>query len=92
MKVVAYINISETELISGLHKSGQDCFSGLYDRYASKLIGMIMKWVKEEEKAEMLLHSTFLKAWRSKNLFDTETENLYCRLCRLARICYSEQR
>lgn len=90
MNATLTINISEKDLINGMLNNDQDCFADIYDRYAAMLFGMIMKWVKEEEKAEMLLHNTFVKAWNSKKLFNTETENFYCWLCRLARICYNE--
>lgn len=86
------INISEANLIYGILNNNQDCFADIYDIYAARLFGMIMKWIKEKEKAEMLLHDTFVKAWNSKKLFDAETENFYCWLCRLARICYNENR
>jgi RNA polymerase sigma-70 factor (ECF subfamily) len=90
MNATSTINISEAYLVSGLLNNDQDYFSDIYDRYAAMIFGVILKWVKEEEKAEILLHNTFVKAWHSKNLFDAETENIYCWLCRLARICYNE--
>ena len=92
MNTTLTINISEAGLIYGMLKNDQDCFADIYDRYAAMLFGMIMKWVKDEEKAEIILHDTFVKAWNSKKLFDAETENFYCWLCRLARICYNENR
>ena len=92
MNVTSTTHISEADLLAGMLSNDQDCFAGIYDRYAAMLFGMILKWVKQEEKAEILLHNTFVKAWNSKKLFDAETENFYCWLCRLARICYNEHR
>ena len=92
MNITSTIPISEATLLTGMLNNDQDCFSNLYDKYAAKLFGMIMKWVKEEQKAEMLLHNTFVKAWNSKKIFNAENENFYCWLCRLARICYNEYR
>ena len=92
MIATSTIHVSEADLLSGLLNNDQDSFSEIYDRYAARLFGMIMKWVKEEEKAEMLLHNTFVKAWHSKKIYNAETEDLYCWLCRLARISYNEHR
>lgn len=92
MSATSTIHISDAGLLTSLLNNDQDFFSGIYDRYAAMLFGMIMKWVKEEEKAEILLHNTFVKAWNSKKIFNAETENFYCWLCRLARICYIEHR
>jgi DNA-directed RNA polymerase specialized sigma24 family protein len=84
--------ISEETLIAGMLNNDQGCFSEIYNAYAARLYGLIIKWVKEKEKAAMLLHGAFVKAWQNRNLFDAKTEQLFCWLCRLARICYNENR
>lgn len=88
MNAKSTINISETDLIAGMLNNDQHCFSDIYDIYAAKLFGMIMKWSKEEQKAEILLQDAFVKAWHSRKLFDAENENLFYWLCRMARSCY----
>ena len=92
MKVVAYtpINFTEKELIAGMLNNDKKCFSQIYDTHAAKLFGLILRWVKEKDTAEILLCNAFTKAWHNKYLFETETEGLFCWLCRLARICYHE--
>lgn len=92
MKVPAYIpiHISEEALISGIFNNDQDCFSSIYDMYAARLFGLILKWVKEKEEAEVLLFQTFIKAWNSRSSFNTKTDHFFHWLCSLARICYNE--
>ena len=90
MNATSVIDISEAEMVSGLLNNDQECFSGIYDLHAAKLLGMIMKWVKEDTKAEMLLHNAFVKAWGDRKLFDPANGSIYYWLCRYARICYNE--
>lgn len=92
MKALAYttINFTENELIAGMLNNDKKCFSEIYDKYAAKLFGLILRWVKEKNKAEILLCHAFTKAWHNRKLFDIKTEGLFCWLCRLARICYNE--
>jgi DNA-directed RNA polymerase specialized sigma24 family protein len=83
-------NISEHEIANALWNNDEEFFSLIYDNYASSLLGMILKWVKQKEMAEILLCKAFVKAWQSRKLFDAENEIFYCWLCRHARICYTE--
>ncbi len=68
----------------------KDCFSGIYDMYAARLLGMIMKWVKEDKKAEILLHNAFVKAWHDRRLFEPSSGAFYNWLCSHARFCFHE--
>jgi RNA polymerase sigma-70 factor (ECF subfamily) len=83
-------HFEKAALIAGMLSDDQHCFSGLYDRYAASLLGLLMKWAKEKEKAEMLLHQTFIKAWHNRKLFEAENEDFFYWLCKLARNCYDE--
>jgi RNA polymerase sigma-70 factor (ECF subfamily) len=82
--------ISEEELVTGLLNNDQVCFSKIYELYSGRLFGLIIKWVKEQSAAELILCSAFIKAWQDRNLFNAETERFYWWLCRMARICYHE--
>jgi DNA-directed RNA polymerase specialized sigma24 family protein len=86
----AYRNITEAEITSAFNTNDQELFFKIYDTYSPRLLGMIQKWVKEKETAEMLLCQAFTKAWRSRKFFNAERENVYYWLCRLARNCYTE--
>jgi RNA polymerase sigma-70 factor (ECF subfamily) len=83
-------HFEKAALISGMLRNDQHSFSCLYDVYAASLLGLLMKWAKEKEKAEMLLHQTFIKAWHNRKLFEAEKEDFFNWLCKLARNCYNE--
>ena len=91
MTATSTINFSETGLVAGMLNEDQDFFSDIYDTYAASIYGLILKWVKEEQKAEIILHNTFVKAWHARKLFNAENENLFFWLCGMARICYHEK-
>jgi hypothetical protein len=83
-------NISEHEIATALYKDDQAFFSMIYDYYAAILLGMIFKWVKQKDLAEILLCEAFVKAWKNRKKFDAENEIFYCWLCSQARVCYNE--
>jgi DNA-directed RNA polymerase specialized sigma24 family protein len=86
----SYLNTADAAMIASLQSNDQELFFKIYDHYAAPLLGMIMKWVKEKETAEMLLCQAFTKAWHSRKFFDAESENVFCWLCRIARNSYTE--
>lgn len=93
MKVLAntHNNTLGDGLINNLQGKEQDYFFRMYDMYAASLYGLLLKWVKEKETAEILLHNAFERAWHNRKLFDVKTENVFYWLCRMARICYNER-
>lgn len=91
MKAVKSIpNVTEEELIAGILNNDQQSFSEMYELYSGRLFGLIIKWVKEQKTAEILLCKSFIKAWQERLLFDPEAEAFYWWLCKQARICYHE--
>ena len=83
------LNKTDAKMRAGLHSNDQAVYLKIYDNYAASLLGMIMKWMKDKEKAEILLCRAFTGAWDNRNLFDAETDTVYCWLCRHARNCYN---
>ena len=83
-------HFEKTAFISGIPGKDQKWFAGIYDMYAASILGLLMKWAKEKEKAEILLCHTFLKAWHNRKIFEAENEDFFYSLCKLARVCYNE--
>lgn len=83
-------NRTNHEIANALIRDDQEFFSAIYDNYSPFLLGMIMKWVKEKETAELMLYHAFIKAWHCRKMFDSKNEIFYYWLCRQARICYTE--
>lgn len=84
------VNFDRANIISGMLNNDQHCFSKIYDEYAASLFGLLIKWIMEKEKAEILLHQTFIKAWHNRKLFEAENEDFFYWLCKLARNCYND--
>jgi RNA polymerase sigma-70 factor (ECF subfamily) len=56
-----------------------------YDRYSSRVLGLLIKLVGVREDAEDLLQVTFLEAWRNAHRFDASRSRLDAWLYTIAR-------
>jgi RNA polymerase sigma-70 factor (ECF subfamily) len=84
---------AEDEMLFCLQSNDQRHFSKLYDRFSPALFGLILKWIKDKEVAENLLQDVFIKAWRSRELYDAEKGRLFTWLYRITRnICIDHLR
>lgn len=78
----------EIDLIHCLQNGDQRHFSTLYDYYSAALFGLILKWTRDAEVAENLLQDVFVKAWRSRELYDASKGKIFTWLYNIARhIC-----
>jgi len=64
--------MSDEKIISLLLSRKQQGVDLLYDNYGSYLFGVIMKIVKRNDVAELVLQDTFLKVWNKISTFDSE--------------------
>ncbi|MCF0057936.1 RNA polymerase sigma factor [Dyadobacter sp. CY356] len=76
---------TELELISSLKGNSKEAFEYLYDHYASALYGIIMKIVKDEEKAADVMQDSFLKIWKNIDSYNTEKGTLFTWILNVAR-------
>jgi RNA polymerase sigma factor (sigma-70 family) len=84
---------AEDEMLFCLQSNDQRHFSKLYDRFSPALFGLIQKWIKDKEVAENLLQDVFIKAWRSRDLYDAAKGRLFTWLYRITRnICIDHLR
>lgn len=68
-------------------------FSRLYDNYSAALFSLILKWIKDKEAAENLLQDVFVKAWRSRELYDATKGKIFTWLYNITRnICIDHLR
>ena len=78
----------ENEMKECLLNNDQRLFSKLYDNYSAALFSLILKWVKDTEAAENLLQDVFIKAWRSRDLYDSSKGKIFTWLYNITRnIC-----
>jgi RNA polymerase sigma-70 factor (ECF subfamily) len=83
----------EEEMKECLLHNDQRQFSKLYDNYSAALFGLILKWVRDMEAAENLLQDAFVKAWRSRELYDAEKGKIFTWLYNITRnICIDHLR
>lgn len=83
----------ENEMLECLQGNDQRFFSKIYHTYSGALYGLILKWIKDTEVAENLLQDVFLKAWRSKDLYDASKGKIFTWLYNITRhICIDHLR
>lgn len=60
----------DAELVVALARGDRSALAALYDKYASFLMSLAMRVVRDRREAEDLLHDVFLEAWRSAVDYD----------------------
>lgn len=60
----------DAELVARLARGDRAALGELYDKYATFLLSLAMRVVKERREAEDLLHDVFLEAWKTAVDFD----------------------
>ena len=76
---------TEKELIASLKNNNKEAFEYLYDHYAPALYGIIMKIVKDDEKAADVMQDAFLKIWKNIGGYNTEKGTLFTWILNVAR-------
>lgn len=76
---------TEQELITALQNNKKEAFEFLYDRYSSALYGIIMKIVKDEEKAADVMQDAFLKIWKNIGGYSAEKGTLFTWMLNVSR-------
>jgi RNA polymerase sigma factor (sigma-70 family) len=76
---------TEPELVEQLKGNSQDAFEYLYNRYSAALYGVILKVVKNDEKAEDAMQDTFLKIWRNIGSYNPDKGTLFTWILNIAR-------
>lgn len=76
---------TEKELIYSLKSNSKDAFEYLYDHYSPALYGIILKIVKDEEKAADVMQDYFLKIWKNINAYNVDKGTLFTWLLNIAR-------
>jgi RNA polymerase sigma factor (sigma-70 family) len=75
----------EEQLIEQLKQNSRKAFEYLYDNYSSALYGIILKVLKDEEKAADTLQDSFLKIWKSIASYDASKGSLFTWMLNIAR-------
>jgi RNA polymerase sigma-70 factor (ECF subfamily) len=83
--------VKEADLIRDLKAGRSSAYTLLYDRYAPALFGMLLRVVKDEDRAQDLLQDAFVKSWLNIHRYDPEQGRLFTWLFTLTRrLAYDE--
>ena len=79
------MNTRDNHYIELIRNQDQTGLAQLYDEYASPLLGIIIRIVKNKELAEEILQQTMLKVWNKISLYDPDKSNLFTWIAKIAR-------
>ncbi len=79
------IRYREEELVARLQNNSRSAFEYLYDHYSAALYGVILKIVKDEDRAADALQDSFLKIWRNIRSYSSEKGTLFTWMLNIAR-------
>jgi RNA polymerase sigma factor (sigma-70 family) len=83
--MTAKYTFTEQQLISLLKSNDRVAFEYLYDNYSAALYGIIVKIVKDEERACDVMQDTFLKIWKGISSYNAEKGTLFTWILNIAR-------
>ena len=63
--------VTDAELVRDMAAGERNAFSELYDRYASTLMALVLRIVRDRSDAEEVVQDAFLQAWRQAARFDS---------------------
>lgn len=75
----------ENELVILLKANDKTAFEYLYDNYAAGLYGIILRIVKDDDKADDVMQDSFIKIWKNIASYDASKGTLFTWLLNVAR-------
>jgi RNA polymerase sigma-70 factor (ECF subfamily) len=75
----------DNELLHAVARGDESALASLYDRYASILLGLLMRILHSRGEAEDVLQEVFLQVWRRAADFDESRGRAFTWLVTLAR-------
>jgi RNA polymerase sigma-70 factor (ECF subfamily) len=78
-------DISDAELLHAVAGGDEAALASVYDRYASILLGLLLRILRSRPEAEDVLQEVFLQVWRRAKDFDESRGRAFTWLVTLAR-------
>lgn len=76
---------TDNELLHAVARGDEAALATIYDRYASILLGLVLRILHSRGEAEDVLQEVFLQVWRRANDFDETRGRAFTWLVTLAR-------
>jgi RNA polymerase sigma-70 factor (ECF subfamily) len=76
---------SDAELLRAVARGDEAALASVYDRYASILLGLLLRILRSRPEAEDVLQEVFLQVWRRASDFDEARGRPFTWLVTLAR-------
>jgi RNA polymerase sigma-70 factor, ECF subfamily len=64
--------VSDEELLLRVARGDEEAFSGLYDRYAGLIYGVVRRVLRDPSQSEEVAQEVLVEAWRIASRFDPE--------------------
>lgn len=72
--------MDERLLLRQIASGNERAFRIIFDRYRATIYTYVLKIIKSEQKAEEILHDTFLKLWQQQNTTEIDNVEAYLRV------------
>jgi len=76
---------TDEQVLTAVGRGDAEAFGELYDRFAARALGLIMRIISRRDEAEDVLQEVFWSAWRSAERFDARLGGAAAWMLMLAR-------
>jgi len=63
-------NRSNKDLLLLIKEGDMVAFYHIYERYCARLYGFVLRYIKQEQDAEEIVHEVFIKIWEARDKID----------------------
>lgn len=75
----------EGELLTLVGRGDAVAFAAFYDRFSARVLGLLMRWLRDRRDADDVLQDTFWQVWNTAATFDPARRSAFGWLVMLAR-------
>lgn len=76
---------AECQLLKSISRGDVAAFEALYDGYAGRLLGLLVRWLRDRRDADDVLQETFWQVWKTAGTFDASRRSVMGWLVMIAR-------
>ncbi len=76
---------AECELLQRASQGDAAAFEALYDRFSGRILGLLVRWLRDRRDADDVLQETFWQVWKTAGTFDASRRSVFGWLVMIAR-------